>query len=157
MDIIGKTSIHPVLFYSGKIAGYMLWGLLIVHYCNNSFLANTPIPYSQTVSFIVFAIGVVFVVLSLINLGSATRLGLPTEATVFKTNGLYRISRNPMYVGFNLFTIAAVVGVFCIPVLVTALYSIVIYHLIIRGEERFLENRFGSTYLDYKKRIRRYL
>jgi len=37
------------------------------------------------------------------------------------------------------------------------LYSMVIYHFIILGEERFLEGRFGFNYLSYKTRVRRYL
>jgi hypothetical protein len=30
MDLIGKSTLHPVLFYTGKIAGYFTWILLIL-------------------------------------------------------------------------------------------------------------------------------
>jgi protein-S-isoprenylcysteine O-methyltransferase Ste14 len=36
-------------------------------------------------------------------------------------------------------------------------YSMVFYHFITLGEERFIAHRFGKEYLDYKSRIRRYL
>jgi protein-S-isoprenylcysteine O-methyltransferase Ste14 len=93
----------------------------------------------------------------MINLGKSTRLGLPSEATEFKNHGIYTISRNPMYAGFNLFTIASISGCANGIVALMGIYSIFIYHLIIKSEERFLEQRFGQTYSDYKKRVRRYL
>ena len=33
MKIIGKTTIHPFFFYTGKIAGYAAWVLLLLEYC----------------------------------------------------------------------------------------------------------------------------
>jgi protein-S-isoprenylcysteine O-methyltransferase Ste14 len=37
------------------------------------------------------------------------------------------------------------------------LYSIFVYHLIIKAEERFLEQRFGDDFIKYKSVTRRYL
>jgi len=71
-----------------------------------------------------------------------------SENTELKKNGFYKISRNPIYLGFNLFSLAAVLSVGDFVVLIVALYSIVVYHLIILAEEKFLE---------YKKNVRRYI
>lgn len=30
MDLIGKTPIHPILFYSGKMMGYLTWIILLL-------------------------------------------------------------------------------------------------------------------------------
>jgi protein-S-isoprenylcysteine O-methyltransferase Ste14 len=84
-------------------------------------------------------------------------LGLPTEKTILKTNGIYRFSRNPMYFGFNLLTIASMLYWININVIILGIYSIIIYHLIILGEEKFLEERFGDEYFSYKKIVRRYI
>jgi protein-S-isoprenylcysteine O-methyltransferase Ste14 len=37
------------------------------------------------------------------------------------------------------------------------LFSMVVYHLIVLGEEKFLAERFGDDYLKYKRSVRRYL
>jgi protein-S-isoprenylcysteine O-methyltransferase Ste14 len=62
-----------------------------------------------------------------------------------------------MYVGFNLWTISAMVYTLNIWIILMGLYSILIYHLIILGEERFMEGRFGYDYMSYKTKVRRYL
>jgi protein-S-isoprenylcysteine O-methyltransferase Ste14 len=157
MDMIGKTTINPVLFYSGKIAGYFTWIVMLPLIFNISLVERLSSSYSEYFSYITLVIGVIFVVLSLINLGRSTRLGLPSENTVFKTNGIYRISRNPMYLGFNLLTISSITLTLNIWIILPGIYSVVIYHLIILGEEKFLENRFGQDYINYKTRVERYL
>jgi len=97
---------------------------------------------------ILLCFGLILTIAGLINLGKSTRLGIPEEDTERRTNGLYKISRNPIYLGFNLFSLAAVLSVGSFVVLIVALYSIVVYHLIILAEEKFLE---------YKKNVRRYI
>jgi protein-S-isoprenylcysteine O-methyltransferase Ste14 len=62
-----------------------------------------------------------------------------------------------MYLGFNLLTISSIIYMLNPIVSLFGIYSIIIYHFIIIGEERFLETRFGTAYLDFKKRVRRYL
>lgn len=150
MNIIGKTTINPVLFYTGKISGYITW-ILVINITNNSII------FFKYFSFIIFLIGFVFTTTSLINMGKSTRLGLPLENTTFKTNGVYKISRNPMYIGFHCFTLASMSFTLNIVVILLGIYSIAIYHLIILSEEKFLEHRFGKEYLEYKSKIRRYL
>ncbi|MBK8806714.1 MAG: isoprenylcysteine carboxylmethyltransferase family protein [Bacteroidales bacterium] len=113
--------------------------------------------FTKIISIVLISIGLLFTIVSLINLGKSTRLGLPTESTNFKTNGLYKFSRNPMYVGFNLITLAAVFYTCNIWIALMGVYSIVVYHLIILGEEKFLESRFGSEFINYKTKVKRYL
>lgn len=157
MDLIGKTPINPIFFYSGKLMGYITWIIQLLLILGVDLIDRLSFNYNECVSFALLIVGLIFIVFSLINLGSSTRLGLPTDETVFKTNGLYSISRNPMYVGFNLLTIASMIYTLHWGVILLGLYSMIIYHLIILGEERFLMNRFGEEYLTYKSKIRRYL
>jgi protein-S-isoprenylcysteine O-methyltransferase Ste14 len=42
-------------------------------------------------------------------------------------------------------------------VIILGIYSIITYHLIILGEEKFLEERFGDEYFSYKNKVRRYI
>ncbi|HPS83581.1 MAG TPA: isoprenylcysteine carboxylmethyltransferase family protein [Bacteroidales bacterium] len=156
MDIIGKPSINPILFFSGKICGYLTWTALLLCWCNIEIVDCISFSYNQYISVAVYTIGFAFGIISIFNLGSSTRFGLPTEQTVFKTNGLYRISRNPMYLGFDLMTLSAMIGTLNVIIALLGLYSILIYHFIILAEEKFLERSFGEEYLNYKRKTRRY-
>jgi len=102
-------------------------------------------------------IGLIFTIISLINLGKSTRLGLPSNDTKLKTNGLYKYSRNPMYVGFDLITISAMIYILHWLIIILGVYSMITYHLIIKGEEKFMIKRFGEEYKNYQLRVRRYL
>ncbi len=157
MNIIGKTTINPFFFYTGKIAGYVTWILLVLSFSSVINISMYSSPVLTYASYAAFIMGIVLTIFSSINLGTSTRLGLPGEDTVLKTGGIYSISRNPMYVGFNLFTMSSMLYTSNIFVFIAGIYSIVIYHFIILGEERFLLERFGEAFIDYKSRVRRYL
>lgn len=157
MYIIGKTTINPFVFYSGKISGYIAW---ILYFLSLTGLYSVGVHSSEVfniAAYVLTVIGLVVVVVSLVNLGASTRLGIPTESTVFKNSGIYKFSRNPMYLGFNVLTASSILYTANIAVAILGIYSIVVYHLIIRGEEDFLEDRFGNMYLEYKENVRRYL
>ena len=74
------------------------------------------------------------------------------------STGIYRFTRNPMYVGMAL--LQASIGITwgngwilaLVPVVLVTIYTIAIRH-----EEAYLERKFGSTYLDYKHSVRRWL
>lgn len=157
MNILGRTTIHPLLFYSGKGAGYALWGLFAYSAASGADLSFFDLPILRYAAFAVTAAGAAAAALSFVWLGRSVRLGLPQENTAFVAAGIYRISRNPMYVGFDLFTAGAMLYLANPFVLAAGLYSIIVYHLIILGEERFLLQRFGGEYRAYCGRTRRYL
>jgi protein-S-isoprenylcysteine O-methyltransferase Ste14 len=90
-------------------------------------------------------------------LGTSVRLGLPTGETKLKNRGIHKVSRNPMYLGFDLLTISSIVGNANLLVLVLGIDSIITYDLIIRAEEKFLKERFGEHYQEYKERVNRYI
>jgi len=157
MELIGKPPINPLLFYSGKFSGYITWIVFIYLLISDSLSDDVVFNYKEIVAFSLFALGLMFSVISIINIGSSIRLGLPNENTKLKSNGIYRISRNPMYVGFGLFTISSIVFTMNYIIIALGLFSLVVYHLIIRSEEKFLLNRFGDDYDIYRKKVRRYL
>lgn len=79
----------------------------------------------------------------------------PETASALVTSGIYRFSRNPMYLGMalalcawacylaSIWSIAGVVG-----------FLLYMYRFQIRPEERALERLFGRAFIDYKKRVR---
>jgi protein-S-isoprenylcysteine O-methyltransferase Ste14 len=156
MEIIGKPTINPFLFFSGKICGYTTWIILGLTVCGVKFLTIHSLILNKYLAIPLLVAGLFFSILSSVNLGHSTRLGLPAGKTSLRLSGLYKFSRNPMYVGFNLITISSMIYTLNLVVILPGLYSIFVYHLIIMGEETFLEKRFGVDYLNYKKRVRRY-
>ena len=156
MDFIGKPTINPVLFWSGKLAGYFL---ILVYIFGKLDILVERFSFMLTLGLanILFFIGLIVIVLSIVNMGASIRVGLPAEATVLKRGGLYSYSRNPIYFGLHLLSLAAMLYTMNVYVFILGLYSFIIYHYIILAEEKFLENRFGADYIDYKKMVRRYI
>lgn len=73
-------------------------------------------------------------------------------------SGPYRYSRNPLYIVLILVQITAALWLNMLWVLLlTPLSAVVINYYAVRREERYLEQRFGQEYLDYKQRVRRWL
>ena len=74
------------------------------------------------------------------------------------STGIYRVTRNPMYVGMAL--LQASIGIGFANGWIVALVPpvlVVIYTIAIRHEEAYLERKFGAAYLDYKRSVRRWL
>lgn len=81
-----------------------------------------------------------------------------SKATVLVTTGLFRITRNPMYLGMVLMTIGAAAVFGSVGALLPVpLFVVIIERQFIRGEERFLEATFGDHYRAYRQRVRRWL
>ena len=82
----------------------------------------------------------------------------PQATTVLLTDGFYRISRNPMYLGVLLLLVAFAVAlgnpVSVIPVVFFVLY-ITIFQ--IKPEERILAENFGDTFSVYSGKVRRWI
>jgi len=156
MDLIGKPTINPVLFYSGKIAGYYTWIVLALSLCNIEIFERPDLLNNHIIAYCLLGIGFLISIISFLNLGKSTCLGLPAEDTVLKTYGLYKFSRNPMYLGFGLFTLASALYTLNLFVILPGVYSLAVYHSIIKSEESFLLCRFGDAYRAYIKKVRRY-
>ena len=81
-----------------------------------------------------------------------------TSSEAIVTDGPYRLTRNPAYLGMAL-TYAGVAIISNAPwaLVPLPLAIAVIDRGVIAREERYLERRFGATYLNYKRRVRRWL
>jgi protein-S-isoprenylcysteine O-methyltransferase Ste14 len=74
------------------------------------------------------------------------------------TSGPYRFSRNPLYLGGNVFIFfGAALFLGSSTALVATAIHLALIDLFIRREEGQLEQAFGSAWLSYKKRVRRWL
>ena len=80
------------------------------------------------------------------------------ESSSLVVSGMYRITRNPMYLGMAaiLLGIAVLTGsltTFVVPVIFVPLLN----RRVIRHEEAMLEEAFGDEYRDYRRRVRRWM
>jgi protein-S-isoprenylcysteine O-methyltransferase Ste14 len=74
------------------------------------------------------------------------------------TSGIYRFTRNPIYLGFLLMVIGLPLNFGLYWGLVLApLYVFVMNRLIIQQEEAYLSKKFGREYTSYTARVRRWL
>jgi protein-S-isoprenylcysteine O-methyltransferase Ste14 len=84
---------------------------------------------------------------------------IPFEpSTVLLTHGVYRYTRNPIYLGMLIILLGAAVTLGSLsPFLVLPVFFYIIQEGYIRYEETFLEDIFGDRYRLYKSRVRRWL
>jgi protein-S-isoprenylcysteine O-methyltransferase Ste14 len=74
------------------------------------------------------------------------------------TSGPYRYSRNPLYLGGNVFIFFGAAFLLGSPtaIAITALH-LPLVDLFIRREERQLAQNFGEEWINYKRRVRRWI
>lgn len=79
------------------------------------------------------------------------------STTAIVTTGPYTFSRNPIYLGFALFQLGLGFWTDRLGVVLMVIPAIIATNLfIIAREEAYLERKFGETYLDYARSVRRW-
>ncbi len=147
-----NKNIHPpivALFYIG-IAYLLGWFL--------------PLPFTgpailRTVGFGLTVIGFLFGVGALLEFRKA-RTTLDPHGTVSTvvTNGIYRFTRNPIYLGF----LCMVIGLplnsgYYWGLIISPFFVATMNRLVIEKEEAYLGEKFKDQYKSYKSRVRRWL
>ena len=116
---------------------------------------------SANARFTGFCVGMVgdfIFLISVLCMKESWRAGIPNkDKTELVTDGIYAYSRNPAFLGFDLQYIGVLL-MYCnlLTTMFTA-FAIVMLHLQILQEERYLTAVFGAEYLDYRHRVFRYL
>lgn len=103
--------------------------------------------------------GIVVFIASIVEMKDNWRAGVQREdKTNLVTTGIYSISRNPAFLGFDLMYIGILLTFFNWYLLFATTFAVVLFHLqIVNVEEDFLIETFGQEYLDYKGKVCRYL
>lgn len=108
---------------------------------------------------VVSATGTIVFIVSVLTMRDSWRAGVSkTDKTELITNGIYQISRNPAFLGFDLLYIGILLMFFNWILCVLTVFAVTMYHLqIVYVEEDFLLDAFGNEYLQYKKKVCRYI
>ena len=146
--------IPPPLFY--------VVVFLIALFLQKKIAINDFVFHSQIIKILgisLFVISLFFLVTSLRKFFlSKNTLILIKPASSLQTNGIYNISRNPMYVGLAI----VYLGITCFignwwNIILFPILLLIVQEYIINREEKYLIRRFGQDYLDYKSKVRRWL
>lgn len=108
---------------------------------------------------IITALGVLAFIISVLHMKDNWRAGVQREEkTNLITTGIYSISRNPAFLGFELMYIGILLVFFNWYLCGATIFAVVFFHLqIVNVEEEFLTEAFGEEYLAYKKKVCRYI
>jgi protein-S-isoprenylcysteine O-methyltransferase Ste14 len=80
------------------------------------------------------------------------------ESTTLVVNGVYGVSRHPMYLGFVLVLVGVAILLGSLsPWLVVPIFVVLMEVVFIQIEERMLANKFGPAWEDYKRKVRRWI
>ena len=157
-DQIGKDKIGFVKFVeiTMKIAAILVFiaGLVSIFLeTGNSLTAIRIIGAITSVG------GTVIFIVALWTMRDSWRAGVSkTDKTELITNGIYHISRNPAFLGFDLLYIGTLLMFFNWILCFLTVFAVIMYHLqIVNVEEDFLLATFGNEYLKYKKKVCRYI
>lgn len=104
-------------------------------------------------------IGVAVFICSVWTMRDSWRAGVAeSDKTDLVTSGIYQISRNPAFLGFDLVYIGIVLMFFNWVLFGLSVFAALMFHLqIVNVEEEFLISAFGEEYINYKKKVNRYL
>jgi protein-S-isoprenylcysteine O-methyltransferase Ste14 len=97
-------------------------------------------------------------VLEFFRAGTTVNPMRPAKVSSLVTSGIYRFTRNPMYVG-DVLILAAVVVFFANPLCLAAVALFIAWMNVLQipAEERALRERFGEAYDAYRARVRRWI
>jgi len=99
---------------------------------------------------VVYLAGIILLTISLINFSAPSEEGI-------NQNGLYRLSRNPIYLAYFVFFIGCALLTQSWILLCFVLVLQISTHWIILAEERWCMEAFGDGYLTYMNSVRRYI
>jgi protein-S-isoprenylcysteine O-methyltransferase Ste14 len=153
----GEAPIDRTLFYVSKYSILVLWGAMVMQSWGITLsIVNVPRAL-QLIALLFWVCGFASLYLGRFTMGDSFRLGTPKEDTRLRTDGLFRMSRNPMYVGVYL-TIAASALYTANPVVILlGIFVIAVHHRIVLAEENHLLTVFGREYSAYCSRVRQYI
>lgn len=131
-----------------------------------AYIAKWTIPLPIILPEFARIIGIAFVIIGFLLVSRAfsefakARTTLDPHGSVSNivTSGVYRFTRNPIYLGFMSILIGfplyskTLWGIILAPVFIYSMNNLVIKH-----EEAYLEKKFGDVYINFKSRVRRWL
>lgn len=152
----GKVGFVKFVEITMKVFTYLVPAVEIVSIILNTSFFAVPV---RIVGVLVAVVGVAVFIISVLTMRDSWRAGVSkTDKTELVTKGIYKISRNPAFLGFDLMYLGILLMFFNLVLYIVSLFAMLIFHLqIVNVEEEFLLEAFGDEYLRYKKKVCRYI
>ena len=152
----GKTGFVKFIEVTLKISTYVL---PIIQLISILWYIGTAHIAFRIIGCVINAVGVLTFIMSVLQMKDSWRAGVQREdKTNLVTTGIYSISRNPAFLGFDLMYIGILFTFFNWFLCFATSFVLVFFHLqIVNVEEDFLIDAFGEEYIQYKKKVCRYL
>lgn len=152
----GKTGSAKIIELTMKAAAFAGSVAEVISIILNTCLFPVSVRIAGAVAGIA---GVAIFMVSVLTMRDSWRAGVSkTEKTDLVTGGIYQISRNPAFLGFDLVYTGLAVMFFNWTLLAVSVFAAVMLHLqIVKVEEVFLAEAFGEEYERYKGEVCRYL
>ncbi len=154
---IGKPPINKYLFILAKLNMILPWIAILISSYTPTWIPQDYYTILVWISICMLLGGFTIVILGYISLGRHTKFGLPTEKTKLITSGIFRYSRNPMYVGLFLMLFGSILYYSHWILVLSCLISVILHHKIVLGEEKFLKETFCNDWEQYLKTSKRYI
>lgn len=151
----GKTGFVKMIELTMKVATLLVPVMEVISISLN--ISNLPL-IVRYVGIIIAILGDIVFVISVWTMKDSWRAGVsPTDKTELVTTGIYQISRNPAFLGFDLVYVGICLMFFNWVLLLVSVFAMLMFHLqIVNVEEDFLLDSFGEEYISYKKKVNRY-
>ena len=152
----GKEGFVKFIEVTLKIITYLLPVIQIISIVFYSGTAHIVLQFTGVV---ITMFGVLAFIVSVTQMKENWRAGVQKEEkTSLVTTGIYSISRNPAFLGFDLMYIGILFSFFNWFLCYATGFAVLFFHLqIVNVEEDFLIEAFGNEYLQYKLKVCRYL
>lgn len=152
----GKAGFAKYIEITMKIATYIVPIVEIVSIVMNTTIFSVPV---RGVGACIAIMGLSVFIISVLTMQDSWRAGVSnTDKTELVTRGIYQISRNPAFLGFDLVYIGMIIMFFNWLLLLVSVFAMVMFHLqIVNVEEAFLMETFETEYLNYRKKVCRYI
>lgn len=153
-DTPGVLAPPPLIYLAFLLAG---WGLGELFQGSSSLGLDADLRRG-----LAFGLVIGGLLIEMIALGRFRRWGTAPEpwkpSTALITDGLYRFSRNPIYIGFAVIHVGFAVAMDSSAALAALLPCLVVIHrFVILREERYLSQKFGAAWDAYRSKVRRWL
>ena len=151
----GKTGFVKMIELTMKVATLLVPLVEIISIAVN--VSNLLI-IARYLGIVTAILGDIVFVISVWTMKDSWRAGVsPTDKTELVTTGIYQISRNPAFLGFDLVYIGVCLMFFNWLLFLVSVFAMIMFHLqIVNVEEEFLLDFFGEEYISYKKKVNRY-
>jgi protein-S-isoprenylcysteine O-methyltransferase Ste14 len=158
-QIIGRPPIPVLFFILAKLLVVVNLSFLLLRGLNISvYRIFASAGYIDSIALVFLITGTAILFLSTFKLKSDLVFGLSSsDKHKLQTNGIYSLSRHPFYLGFIFILLSSCLLTPHYLNILAFLGAWIIHHFIMIKEEEFLSRQYGDEYIQYIKKVKRYI